>query len=246
MNLLMQNLNLSRPKHRLASNSVNHANVLPAVKGFIRLLSRPRQAPSQQDILQWLTLCCGFFGRTYLEEELVRAREKPKMRRDLYNKMLEVDSEAPTDEEKKQQAVTKPRYMQWRESLSSTNTLGFRIEGIKVPAPSCTPVIWGTSTFPTILCSPPYTQLARQCIGQHDEAVCDTAGFRSQPGHSRAHSAWILHLLRLGSSVWVRYLAQRHLSYDTTSVGTQTHDLLIAGVMPKPLGHPTILSKHYY
>ncbi|XP_051578495.1 inositol-trisphosphate 3-kinase A-like [Myxocyprinus asiaticus] len=74
---------------------------------------------------------CKMGVRTYLEDELVRARVKPKLRRDLYNKMLEVDSEAPTAEEQKQQAVTKPRYMQWRESLSSTNTLGFRIEGIK-------------------------------------------------------------------------------------------------------------------
>uniref|UniRef100_A0A8C1XK93 Kinase n=1 Tax=Cyprinus carpio TaxID=7962 RepID=A0A8C1XK93_CYPCA len=74
---------------------------------------------------------CKMGVRTYLEDELVRARVKPKLREDLYNKMLEVDGEAPTVEEKKQKAVTKPRYMQWRESLSSTNTLGFRIEGIK-------------------------------------------------------------------------------------------------------------------
>ncbi|KAL7873403.1 hypothetical protein AOLI_G00124740 [Acnodon oligacanthus] len=80
---------------------------------------------------------CKMGMRTYLEEELVRAREKPKLRRDLYNKMLEVDREAPTPEERKQQAVTKPRYMQWRESLSSTNTLGFRIEGIKKADGTC-------------------------------------------------------------------------------------------------------------
>ncbi|XP_019940211.2 inositol-trisphosphate 3-kinase A [Paralichthys olivaceus] len=74
---------------------------------------------------------CKMGVRTYLEEELVRARERPKPREDLYKKMVEVDSEGPTPQEHTQQGVTKPRYMQWRETMSSTNTLGFRIEGIK-------------------------------------------------------------------------------------------------------------------
>lgn len=73
-----------------------------------------------------------FTFRTYLEEELIKARERPRLRKDMYEKMVAVDPQAPTEEERAQQGVLKPRYMQWRETLSSTATLGFRIEGIKV------------------------------------------------------------------------------------------------------------------
>uniref|UniRef100_A0A3Q2P0Q4 Kinase n=1 Tax=Fundulus heteroclitus TaxID=8078 RepID=A0A3Q2P0Q4_FUNHE len=80
---------------------------------------------------------CKMGSRTYLEEELLKARERPRLRKDMYDKMVSVDPAAPTEEERAQQGVLKPRYMQWRETLSSTATLGFRIEGIKKADGTC-------------------------------------------------------------------------------------------------------------
>ncbi|KAH9519620.1 hypothetical protein Btru_003157 [Bulinus truncatus] len=69
--------------------------------------------------------------RTYLEEELQKARKSPPLRKDMYQKMIEIDCTAPTNEENEHKAVTKPRYMQWRDEMSSSVELGFRVEGIK-------------------------------------------------------------------------------------------------------------------
>ncbi len=49
----------------------------------------------------------------------------------MFEKMLQVDPSAPTTEELQLGGVTKPRYMVWRETISSTASLGFRIEGIR-------------------------------------------------------------------------------------------------------------------
>jgi 1D-myo-inositol-triphosphate 3-kinase len=46
--------------------------------------------------------------------------------------MIAIDSTAPTEEENEEKKLLKPRYMIWRESLSSSEDLGFRIEAIKV------------------------------------------------------------------------------------------------------------------
>jgi hypothetical protein len=46
--------------------------------------------------------------RTFLESEV----KNPVLRRDLYEKMIELDTDAPTPDEREQQAITKLRYMQ--------------------------------------------------------------------------------------------------------------------------------------
>lgn len=53
-------------------------------------------------------------------------------RADLYQKMIAQNPAEPTDEERHEMAITKLRYMQFRERESSTASLGFRIEAAKV------------------------------------------------------------------------------------------------------------------
>lgn len=52
-------------------------------------------------------------------------------RHDLYEKIIAVDPNAPTEEERKAETITKLRYMEFRENCSSTSSLGFRIEAVK-------------------------------------------------------------------------------------------------------------------
>nr|XP_056707858.1 inositol-trisphosphate 3-kinase A [Euleptes europaea] len=94
---------------------------------------------------------CKMGIRTYLEEELTKAREKPKLRKDMYKKMIDVDPLAPTAEENSHHAVTKPRYMQWRETISSSANLGFRIEGIKKADGTCNTNFKTTKTREQVL-----------------------------------------------------------------------------------------------
>lgn len=117
-------------------------NLRPFVPGYYGVMQHNDQDYNLMDDL--LTefdspsiMDCKMGSRTYLEEELMKAREHPRLRRDMYEKMMAVDPGAPSPEERAQQAILKPRYMQWRETLSSTATLGFRIEGIKKADCTC-------------------------------------------------------------------------------------------------------------
>lgn len=66
--------------------------------------------------------------RTFLESEV----SNTKARTDLYEKMIKVDASAPTSEEHEAHAVTKLRYMDFRDNMSSSRSLGFRIEALKM------------------------------------------------------------------------------------------------------------------
>lgn len=65
--------------------------------------------------------------RTFVESEV----EKLEPRRDLAVKIKAIDPDALTADEA-EHGVTKLRYMQFRDATSSSATLGFRVEGIRV------------------------------------------------------------------------------------------------------------------
>ncbi|XP_050299170.1 inositol-trisphosphate 3-kinase A-like [Anthonomus grandis grandis] len=108
---------------------------VPEYKGLVASDDGESEYIQLQDLLgDFISPCvmdCKIGVRTYLEEELAKAKEKPKLRKDMYEKMCQIDPNAPSEEEHKLKGVTKPRYMVWRETISSTATLGFRIEGIR-------------------------------------------------------------------------------------------------------------------
>lgn len=70
--------------------------------------------------------------RTFLESEVTNTA----LRADLYQKMMAVDPTAPTPEEHQCNAITKLRYMLFREEISSSQQKGFRIEALKTKGSS--------------------------------------------------------------------------------------------------------------
>lgn len=72
--------------------------------------------------------------RTFSENEV----SNTTLREDLYKKMVAVDPNAPTTEEHQRKAITKLRYMLFRENMSSSQEKGFRVEALKMRG--CSPV----------------------------------------------------------------------------------------------------------
>merc|ERR1712004_44991 len=85
-----------------------------------------------EDLLQHFTdlsiMDIKMGSRTFLESEV----ENPILRKDLYDKMVNINPDEPSEEEHEQKAITKLRYMQFRERGSSTSSLGFRVEAIRM------------------------------------------------------------------------------------------------------------------
>ncbi|ESN93855.1 hypothetical protein HELRODRAFT_88114, partial [Helobdella robusta] len=89
-----------------------------------------------EDLLQYFTdpnvMDIKMGTRTFLESEVTN----DTCRVDLYDKMIKICPKEPTEEEHGKKAVTKLRYMQFRERMSSTANLGFRIEAIRLQGQS--------------------------------------------------------------------------------------------------------------
>lgn len=83
----------------------------------------------------------------------------------MFEKMLQVDPSAPTPEELRSGGVTKPRYMVWRETISSTASLGFRIEGIRKQDGS------STKDFKTVGSSQQIIEVLNDFVKDHPHAL---------------------------------------------------------------------------
>ncbi|XP_031768183.2 inositol-trisphosphate 3-kinase homolog isoform X1 [Galleria mellonella] len=137
--------------------------------------------------------------RTFLEDEVSNARA----RTDLYEKMVRLDPNAPTEAEHVSRAVTKLRYMQFREQRSSSAQQGFRIEAVKLPG------------------QPPLTDL--QKVREPQQLTATVARFLGNDEHARKAIATRLREIRelfeqseyfktheiVGSSIFIIYDDER-------------------------------------
>merc|ERR1719253_389443 len=69
---------------------------------------------------------CKLGVRSFQEDEV----QKSKLRTDLYQRMLALDSSEPTAEEHEQKGCTKYRWMSFNDRLTQLSSNYFRIDGI--------------------------------------------------------------------------------------------------------------------
>ncbi|XP_032595381.1 inositol-trisphosphate 3-kinase homolog isoform X2 [Drosophila grimshawi] len=116
--------------YRQISQEPKTSQIVPAFYGLREMHSQ--HFIELQDLLSGFKDPCvmdiKLGSRTFLESEVSNQTLRP----DLYQKMIAVDASAPTQAEHEAQAITKLRYMLFRESLSSSQSKGFRIEALRL------------------------------------------------------------------------------------------------------------------
>lgn len=104
----------------------------------------------------------------------------------MFEKMLQVDPSAPTPEEIQLGGVTKPRYMVWRETISSTASLGFRIEGIRKPDGS------SSKDFKTVGSPQQVISVLREFVQDQPHALVSLIFLRVSPEEDFSYFRYVL------------------------------------------------------
>jgi 1D-myo-inositol-triphosphate 3-kinase len=102
----------------------------PIYKGIVT--KGGKQFFQLQNLLFGFTEPCGMDCKMGFRTYLAKDVKSSKTRLDLLTKLIKLDKTAKITDEERIKGVTKRRYMQHREVMSSTSKLGFRIEAIKM------------------------------------------------------------------------------------------------------------------
>ena len=77
---------------------------------------------------------------------------------------MKIDPGAPTGLERQKQAITKARYMQWRDTITTTSRYGYRIEAIKVAIDSWIPKVIKSNLWVEMFCVATRTKAVYQGV----------------------------------------------------------------------------------
>ncbi|XP_060063281.1 inositol-trisphosphate 3-kinase homolog [Ylistrum balloti] len=138
--------------------------------------------------------------RTFLEAEV----KNPVQRQDLYEKMIALDPNAPTESEQKTKSITKLRYMQFREQESSTAEFGFRIEALRLAGEAPETNLKKVKTKDQNLC------LLKKYLRNNEKARCEICEKLRCVRRKFEKSAFLMSHEMIGSSLLVMYDNEGH------------------------------------
>ncbi|XP_021351808.1 inositol-trisphosphate 3-kinase homolog isoform X2 [Mizuhopecten yessoensis] len=138
--------------------------------------------------------------RTFLESEV----KNPVQRKDLYEKMVGLDPNAPTEIERENKAITKLRYMQFREQESSTAEFGFRIEALRLAGESPETNLKKVKTKQQNL------RLLAKYLRNNEKALCGICEKLRSIRKKFERSSFLMSHEMIGSSLLVMYDDEGH------------------------------------